>query len=47
MKSLIRVILVLAVLVLAGFAALQFWLGPKLEEQARLELASLPEALAI
>ena len=46
MKSLIRVILVLAVLVLAGFAALQFWLGPKLEEQARLELAALPEALA-
>ena len=29
MKSLIRVILVLAVLVLAGFAALKFWLGPK------------------
>ena len=28
MKSLIRVILILAVLVLAGFAALQFWLGP-------------------
>ena len=46
MKSLIRVILILAVLVLAGFAALQFWLGPKLEEQARLELAALPEALA-
>ena len=46
MKSLIRVILVLAVLVLAGLAALQFWLGPKLEEQARLELAALPEALA-
>ncbi len=46
MKNLFRALLVLAVLILAGIAALGFWVGPKVEEMARRELAGLPEAAA-
>lgn len=46
MKNLFRALLVLAVLILAGIAALSFWVGPRVEEMARRELAALPEAAA-
>ena len=42
MKNLLRAVMVLAVLVLAGIAALAFWVGPQVEELARREIAALP-----
>ncbi len=47
MKNLLRGIMVLAVLALAGVAALAFWVGPQVEEQARQEIAAFPEAASI
>ena len=39
--------MVLAVLALAGIAALAFWVGPQVEEQARREIAAVSEAVSI
>ena len=47
MKNLLRAVMVLAVLALAGIAALAFWVGPQVEEQARREIAAVSEAVSI
>lgn len=47
MKNLFRALLVLAILILAGIAALSFWIGPKVEEATRRELANLPTLFTI
>lgn len=46
MKKLFRALVVLAVLSLAALAALYFWVGPKVEDMTRRELAELPQAVA-
>lgn len=46
MKNLFRALIVLAIVILAGIAALSFWVGPKVEEMTRRDLARLPEAAA-
>lgn len=47
MKNLLRALVILAVLALAGLSALTFWVGPRVEEQVRQALAWLPENLNI
>lgn len=47
MKNLLRAVMVLAVLVLAGIAALAFWVGPQVEELARREIAAFADTASI
>lgn len=47
MKNLLRAVMVLTVLVLAGIAALAFWVGSQVEELARREIAAFADAASI